>query len=106
MTIKQLDRIYLDRNRLLLSLRNLIATHNTLIDSFNKEYLRHKKLSASKDNTCNSLMTSLEKSRNMKKILKEFAETRNRIIENQKEFFTNLHMQQEANISYLKDCSN
>jgi hypothetical protein len=85
MTLKQLNTIRANRQRLAESYRSLIATRNTIIDSFDKEYLRHVKLNSKKEDPRRALLQSLSKSRNMKKIQKEFLENKLRIKENQSE---------------------
>ena len=99
MTLKQLNQITSERKRLALAFRSLLATRNTVIDSFQAEYLRHLKLyhkvsydeneemiikPKSKDSK-QLLISSLLRSRNMKKIQKEFLDNKTRIKDNQKE---------------------
>ena len=83
MTLQQLNTIAINRKRLAEAFRSLISTRNTIIDSFDKEYLRHVKLTAKKENPKEALKLSLSKSRNIKKIQKEFLDNKNRIKENQ-----------------------
>lgn len=85
MTLKQLNAIRNNRKRLAETYSSLIATRNTIIDSFDKEYKRHVKLNTKKEDPRRSLLESISKSRNMKKIQKEFLENKQRIKENQSE---------------------
>jgi hypothetical protein len=85
MTLQKLNAISTNRKRIAESFRSLISTRNTIIDSFDKEYQRHVKLTSKKENPKEALKLSLSKSRNIKKIQKEFLDNKNRIKENQLE---------------------
>jgi hypothetical protein len=85
MTLKQLNALRSSRKRLADTYSSLIATRNTIIDSFDKEYSRHVKLTSKKENPKQALKESLIKSRNMKKIQKDFLENKLRIKVNQAE---------------------
>ena len=85
MTLKQLHTLDSNRKRLAESFRSLISTRNTIIDSFDKEYNRHVKLTSKKEEPRKALLDSILRSRNMKKIQKEFLENKTRIKENQAE---------------------
>ena len=100
MTLKQLNNIRTKCSRLAESYRSLIATRNTIIDSFDKEFLRHQKLTAKKENPKEALKESLKKSRNMKKIQKEFIENKSMIKQNQLESKSMKRNFQEARKTY------
>ena len=100
MTLKQLNNIRTKCSRLAESYRSLIATRNTIIDSFDKEFLRHQKLTAKKENPKEALKESLKKSRNMKKIQKEFLDNKSMIKQNQLESKSMKRNFQEARKTY------
>jgi len=83
MTLKQLNQMTSERSRLGQAFRSLLATRNTIIDSFQNEFQRHFKLTSKKPNSHKALLDSLSRSRNMKKLQKEFLEIKTRIKENQ-----------------------
>lgn len=85
MTLKQLNSISNERKRLAKAFTNLLASRNVLIDSFQSEYERHKKLTAKKEDPKSALINSLSKSRKLKKIQAEFLDIKTRIKENQLE---------------------
>ena len=82
MTLKQ---IFAERRRLAKSYQSLCATRNITIDNFDKEFNRHVKLTCKKNNPHFSLLESLSKSRNMKRLQAEMTDTRNRMKQLQKE---------------------
>lgn len=100
MTLKQLNAIRINRKRLAETYISLIATRNTIIDCFDKEYKRHVKLNTKKEDPKRSLIQSLSKSRNMKKIQKEFLENKLRIKENQTESKSLKKIFQKARLEY------
>ena len=79
MTIEQVHQIGRERKILAGDFRSLIFSRNTIIDSFQAEYNRHIKLTAKKLNSREALLDSLSRSRNMKKIQKEFLDNKERI---------------------------
>jgi len=85
MTLKQLNTIAAERQRLAKAFQNLLASRNILILQFQAEYERHVKLTAKKENPKTSLIDNLSRSRNMKKIQTEFLDIKRRIKENQAE---------------------
>ena len=85
MTLKQLNAIAAERQRLAKAFQNLLASRNILIDSFQAEYNRHVKLTDKKENPKAALLDNLSRSRNMKKIQKEFLDIKSRIKLNQLE---------------------
>jgi len=104
MTLKQLNSVRTKCIRLAEAYRGLISTRNTIIDSFDKEFLRHQKLTAKKENPKEALKESLEKSRNMKKIQKEFLENKTMIKQNQSESKSMKKIFQEARKTYEQGC--
>lgn len=108
MTLKQLHQMTSDRKRLAEAFRSLLCTRNTIVDSFQNEYIRHLKLfykvtfikneveegeeetttmvaTPKSEDSRKSLLDSLSRSRNMKKIHKSFLEIKKAIKENQEE---------------------
>lgn len=100
MTTKQLNQLSSERVRLAQAFRSLLSSRNTIIDSFQNEYLRHVKLTAKKPEARKALLDSLSRSRNMKKIQKEFLDNKARLKENQKESKLIKMTYQQANCIY------
>jgi len=82
MTLKQISA---DRKRLAKAYNNLSFTRNITIDNFQKEFDRHVKLTSKKENPHLSLIDSLLRSRNMKRLQKEMTETRGKMKQTQTE---------------------
>jgi hypothetical protein len=80
MTLKQ---IAADRKRLAKAYNSLIFTRNITIDNFKKEFDRHVKLTCKKEDPHSSLIDSLSRSRNMKRLQKEMTETRGKMKQTQ-----------------------
>lgn len=85
MTLIQLNRILSERRRLAQTFQSLLLSRNTIVDDFQREYLRHVKLTAKKENARVALLVSLSRSRNMKKIQKEFLTIKSLIKDTQKQ---------------------
>jgi len=85
MTLKQLNSISNERKRLAQAFQSLLSSRNIIIDNFQSEYNRHVKLTAKKASPKKALLESLSRSRNMKKIQKEFLTIKSLIKENQKQ---------------------
>lgn len=83
MTLEQVHQIGKERKILASDFRSLIFSRNTIIDSFQLEYNRHVKLTLKKPNQREALLDSLSRSRNMKKLQKEFLENKERIKDKQ-----------------------
>lgn len=107
MTKDELYRLFIERKRLAAAYNSLISSRNIIIDMLDKEYLRHVKLTKKKDDPRVALITSLSKSRNIKKIQKELLDIKSRLKENQaqakrlKDFYKVSKFQYEANITNL-----
>jgi hypothetical protein len=85
MTLKQLNTLAAERQRLAKAFQNLIASRNILKLQFQAEYERHVKLTAKKEDPRTSLLGNLSRSRNMKKIQTEFLDIKTRLKQNQTE---------------------
>jgi hypothetical protein len=85
MTLKQLNTLSAERQRLAKAFQNLIASRNILKLQFQVEYERHVKLTSKKEDARAALLGNLSRSRNMKKYQTEFLDIKRRIKENQTE---------------------
>lgn len=103
MTLTQLNSLQRERKRLAEAFKSLLQSRNMIIDNFQTEYERHVKLTAKKENPREALLLSLSKSRNMKRLQKEFLDMKKRIIENQRESKLLKKTWQAARQSYIKD---
>lgn len=104
MTKTELYRIFIERKRLANAYNSLISSRNITIDMLDKEYLRHFKLTQKKEDPRVALLTSLSKSRNIKRLQKELLDTKIRLKENQahakrlKVFYKTGKLQYEAEL--------
>jgi hypothetical protein len=107
MTKDELYRLFIERKRLAAAYNSLISSRNIIIDMLDKEYLRHVKLTQKKDEPIAALITSLSKSRNIKKFQRELLDIKNRLKENQaqakrlKDFYKVSKFQYDVNITNL-----
>jgi adenylate kinase family enzyme len=83
MTRTELNHILIERKRLAAAYQSLITSRNIAIDILDKEYERHVKLNKKSENPHAALLSSLSKSRNIKRFQKELMQIKNLIKENQ-----------------------
>lgn len=103
MTLEQIHQIGKERKRLAKAFLSLLASRNSVIDSFDKEYARHVRLTAKKDNPKQALKDSLDRSRNMKKFQIEMNSIKNLIRTNQMQSYNSKKVHKKAKIDYQQE---